>query len=103
MKNILLLAALLLCAVPAQAGTISIQVAEAGFATQTKTYTVADADIDKIVAAYQPGANVSVNGTATRAQVLLYWLQTLLVNPTIQAVLQFNTPPPAPPPPVAFQ
>ena len=103
MKRFALICFLLLCAAPVQAGTITVQVVETGQTTQTKTYTVADADIDKIVAAYQSGANVSVNGTATRAQVLLYWITTLLVNPTIQAVRDFNTPPPAPPPPVAFQ
>lgn len=56
-------------------GSITFQVAETGQTTATKAYTVADADIDRMIAAYQSDANVSVNGTAARAQVLLYIAQ----------------------------
>lgn len=52
-------------------GSITFTVKETGKADATKTYTVPDADIDRVVAAYQNDANVAVNGTATRAQVLL--------------------------------
>lgn len=64
-------------ATPAFATSISIQVAETGQTTLTKTFTVSDADIDKIVAAYQTFANVDCSCVATRAQVLNYFaLQT---------------------------
>lgn len=66
-------------------GTITIQVAEAGQTTLTKTYTVPDAHIDRMVAAYQQTGNVFINGTATRAQVLLAWANQFIQN-TISAV-----------------
>ena len=59
-------------------GTLTFTVVETGQTTLTKTYTIADADIDKTVAAYQSAANVSINGLATRAQVLNYWTQTTI-------------------------
>lgn len=51
--------------------TITITSTETGQATLTKTYTLSDANMDDMVAAYQQDANVRVNGTATRAQVFL--------------------------------
>jgi hypothetical protein len=102
MKHFALVAALLITS-PALAGSLTVTVAETGQTTQSKTYTVADADVDKVVATYQSGANVSVNGTATRAQVLLYWLQTVLVIPTQQAVQQFETPAPVVPGAISIQ
>lgn len=82
-------------------GTITIQVVETGQTTLTKTYTVADADIDKIVAAYQSAANVSVNGTATRAQVLNYVCGTWAAATQAQ-VQQFNIVPAVVPAPIAM-
>lgn len=57
---------------PASAGSISITVVQGGAANVTKNYTVLDADIDRIVAAYQVDANKDLNATANKAQVLLY-------------------------------
>lgn len=71
-------------------GTISIQVTETGFSNATKTYTVPDTHIDRIVAAYQIPANASVNGTATRAQVLNYWANQLIQGQTVQYVLNYE-------------
>jgi hypothetical protein len=53
-------------------GSISFTITQTSKPDAIKTYTVPDADVDRLVAAYQSDANVSVNGTATRAQVLLY-------------------------------
>lgn len=61
-------------------GTITFQVAETGQTTATKTFTVPDADIDRFVAAWQQDANTSVNGTATRAQVLLTWANSVMAQ-----------------------
>jgi hypothetical protein len=47
--------------------------------TVTKTYTMTDAEWDRIVAAYQSDANVSINGVATYNQVLLYMFNTVLI------------------------
>lgn len=66
-------------------GTISFQVAQTGQTTLTKTYTIPDAHIDRLVAAYQTPANASINGTATRAQVLNFWVQGLM-SETVQQV-----------------
>lgn len=68
----------------AQAGTISIQVTETGQTTLTKTYSIPDAQIDRLVAAYQVAANASVNAPATRTQVLNYWASQLM-----QATVQY--------------
>jgi hypothetical protein len=63
-------------------GTITMSVTETGQTTATKTFNIADADVDRVVASYQAEANYYyTNGgnpvVATRAQVLLYianWL-----------------------------
>lgn len=64
--------AFLLMVSPVYAGSISVTVAQNGFVNTTKSYAIPDADIDRIVAAYQIAANADLNATATRAQVLLY-------------------------------
>lgn len=49
-------------------------------ATLTLNLTVTDAEVDRIVAAYQAAANTAVNGTATRNQVLQYVRQLVIRN-----------------------
>jgi hypothetical protein len=71
-------------------GSISFQVVETGQTTLTKTYTLADSQVDRLVAAYQVAANASISGTATRAQVLNFWVQGL-VNETVQQVQNVET------------
>lgn len=60
-------------------GSIAFTVTNAANGAVGKTYTVADSDLADLVVAYQGDANVDINGTATRNQVLLYiaktWLQ----------------------------
>ena len=83
-------------------GTISIQVTRTGAPYPlTKTYTVADSDIDNIVASYQALANASLSTpgnpvTASIAQVWLYiagtWATALK-----SVVQQFQTTPPVVP------
>lgn len=58
--------------------TITFQVAETGQTTLTKTYTLADSQLDRMIAAYQAAANVAIGGVATRAQVLNAWATTLI-------------------------
>lgn len=85
-------------------GTLSIQVTETGQTNLTKTYTIADSDIDKIVAAYTILASNALNAsglstfiptvsvpvyipiTATRAQALQYMLNTWVS--AVQSVVQ---------------
>lgn len=69
--------------------TITFQVAEAGQTTATKVYTLPDANIDLLVNAYQQLGNTSVNGTATRAQVLLAWVQQI-INNTVSTVTAYQ-------------
>lgn len=59
---------------------ITFQIAETGFSTLTKTYTLPDPQMDRITAAYQQAANVAVNGTATRTQVLQYWVAQVIAG-----------------------
>lgn len=65
--------------------TITFQVTETGQATATKTYNLPDAQIDRLVAAYQAAGNAAVGGTATRAQVLNTWA-TMLIQQTVTYV-----------------
>jgi hypothetical protein len=62
---------LVLCLLPAPAfaGSIAIQFTS-GIGSATKTYTVADADLQRLVTAYQSDCNVRINGTCTLGQVL---------------------------------
>lgn len=107
MKHLAAVCLLLLTVSAAQAGTISMTWTEGATtgnaSTVTKTYTVADGDMDKIVVAYQQAANTSINGVATRNQVLLYWISTVLVAPTQSAVQSNLTTPPIVPVPINFQ
>lgn len=98
MKFILLL--LLLMLSPANAGTITFQVTETGQTTATKTFTLPDVQIDRMVAAYQSPANVSVNGTATRAQVLNYIATKLIQVEIPQFIQSFETLPAVVPTPI---
>ena len=54
-------------------GTLTFQVTDTTDGTETKTYAnFSDADITKWIASNQSAANSSVNGTATRIQVIDY-------------------------------
>lgn len=78
--KIFLVGLFLLISQYADAGTISLQVNETSFSAVTRSYSIADTDIDRIVAAYQSPANVSINGTATRTQVLMYWFMKAITQ-----------------------
>ena len=52
--------------------TISMQVVTVADGTLTRSRTISEADATRLIAAYQIDANVSVNGTASRAQVWNY-------------------------------
>lgn len=80
MKSVLALGFALLASAPAFAGSITFQIAETAQATLTKSYAVPDAQIDRIVAALQVAANAAVNGNATRAQVLQFWVTQVVTK-----------------------
>lgn len=80
MKRLILAIALVVAiSSQASAGSLSFQIV-ATPGTVTKTYTISDADVQRIVNAYQSGANSGVNGTATRLQVLQFWIQSLVAE-----------------------
>jgi len=81
--------------------TIAITATETGQTTLSKTYTLADADMDAMVQAYQPLANIAVNGTATRAQVFAYLVGTWAAG-IQQQIVQFKTTAPVVPAPIAI-
>lgn len=80
----LLVALFVVLATPAYAGSITITVVQGGQTNVSKSFTILDADVDRIVASYQIAANASVNAPATRAQVLLFvlkqWMDELTQN-----------------------
>lgn len=79
--------------------TITISAVETGQTTLNKTYTLSDANMDDMVAAYQQDANIRFNGTATRAQVFLTitdgWAQEIKTK-----IQTFKTIPAVVPPPI---
>lgn len=85
------IAALGFCALSfaSYAGTVSISVTNVANGTVTKTFTVPDADLVRRVAAYQSQANVSINGTATRLQVLNY-IATAMMQGWVDATKAFE-------------
>jgi hypothetical protein len=77
---------------------IPISVVQTGQPTVSKTYNMADADMDAIIAAYQSEANTSINGTATRAQVLNYITLTWMKSLQDKAQYHHTVPAVVPPP-----
>jgi hypothetical protein len=76
--------------------TITATVVETGFANATKTYTLSDADLNRIVASYQQKANTAIGGTATRVQVLAWIFDNVLVKEMQLQVAQKETVPAVP-------
>jgi len=70
-------------------GSITFKITETGEADGEKTYTVPDAHLQRLTAAYQQKGNTRINGTATRGQVLVTWAEEML-NQTKQIVKQFE-------------
>lgn len=70
--------------------TISFQVAETGQTTLTKTITLSDSQLDRLIIAYQAPANDSLGTIATRAQVLNYWVVGVIISRAITDVLVFE-------------
>lgn len=81
-------------------GTIVFQVTEGGQPNVSKTFNFTDAQIDRLVVAYQGPANVAINGTASRAQVLNYIVTNVWVQGAISFVQSFETTPPVVPSPI---
>jgi hypothetical protein len=95
MRKFLLTAALVLAAIPAFAANISTTVTQTGQLPVTVAADIADADVTRIVAAYQDPANKQLAidnpivqppppappippAVATREQVLSYWIKSML-------------------------
>lgn len=57
--------------------SIAFQVQTTQDGTLSRSRTITDAHATRLIAAYQTEANVSVNGTATRAQVWNYIVNTM--------------------------
>lgn len=73
--------AMLTAPLPAKAGTIVITVTTASGVCATpctKTYTDTDANLAKVIPAYQSGCNTSINGTCTSLQVLKFWFDGVI-------------------------
>lgn len=83
----------------ANAASINFTITVTGNPDVAKTYTLTDAEAARVVPAYQQGANIMVNGTATRTQVLRYMIQTWIDSMKSQ-VQSFETVPAQVPPPI---
>jgi hypothetical protein len=59
--------------------TIAFQVTS-GLGNLTRSKTVTDAHLTRLVAAYQSEANTAINGTATNAQVITYLLDNTVAD-----------------------
>lgn len=60
------------------ASTITFQVTQTGFPNANRVFNLQDSEVNRMVAAYQSAANAAINGTATRAQVLNYWVSSVM-------------------------
>lgn len=90
MERFIFAALIAFAPVNAFAGSVTISVTNVANGTVSKTFTVPDADLVRWVAAYQIAANVSVNGTATRPQVLNY-IATTMMKEWVDAVKAFES------------
>lgn len=82
--------------------TIAITVTETSKPTLNKTYTLADADMNAVVDAFQSDANVSINGTASRAQVMNFIMLNVWMNDLKIKTQSFQTVPAVVPAPIAI-
>lgn len=60
--------------------TITIQVVTVADGTLTKSLTIPEAQATRMIAAYQSGANIDINGTATRVQVWNYIFKVIVAE-----------------------
>jgi hypothetical protein len=71
----------------ADAGTITVTIVTASGTCSpscTKTYTDTDANLAKIVPAYQVLCNAKISGTCTNLQVLQYWFDQIIAGTVAQ-------------------
>lgn len=90
MRIILSLFLAILATTANAASSITITISITGNPDVSRTYSLSDADAARIPPAYQQGANISVNGTATRPQVLRYMIQTW-IDGTREKITNFET------------
>lgn len=76
--------------------TITITAVATGFSPPSKVFTMTDQTMQALIDAYQSDANVSVNGTATRNQVLNYITETWK-SAARDKIQSFQTTPPVVP------
>jgi hypothetical protein len=82
----------LLIAAPVHAGTIVVTVTTASGVCSggcTKTYTDTDANLAKIIPAYQQSCNTAINGTCTNLQVMQAWANWLVAQ-TVAFVTNYD-------------
>lgn len=65
---------------------IIIQITEGSI---TKALKYDDVNADRLIAAYQNGANIDINGTSSREQVLDYILKDV-INKSSEVVINFE-------------
>lgn len=75
--------------------TISITAVATGFTPPSKVFNMTDQVMTDMISAYQSDANVSVNGTATPAQVMNY-ITTIWQAEIKAKIVQFKTVPAVP-------
>jgi hypothetical protein len=92
MMRFLITAILLLASLPAQAGSITVTVQTASGTCSsgcTKTYTDTDANLAKIIPAWQAACNTSINGTCTNLQVMQAWANWVIAQ-TVAFVTNYD-------------
>lgn len=68
-------------------GSIAFSITDA-IGPANKSFTVPDAQLARMIVAYQSAANIAVNGTATRGQVLNYIATKWMSDTTAYVLLQ---------------
>lgn len=70
----------------ANAGSITVTISSNGNPDVVRAYNIPDADIGRIIAAWQIEANAANNAPANRVFVLRYWIMEQFIRPTIARV-----------------
>lgn len=71
--------------------TVTFTVVQDGFPDSSKEFLFnPDSELDRMIASYQSAANTSVNGTATRVEVLNFWVESI-INAGTASTKSFET------------
>lgn len=82
--------------------TLTIGISGSAVFTGSKSYTLSDADLQSLLTWAAFAFSRSLPPSPNNAQILIAWINGLLINPTINGVQSFQTPQPVVPAPIGI-